>query len=67
MPEATSKTERIAITDKVSYIKASDNPLSADVILVEGKEYLYVFDVGNNEKVAEYLNSLPKKKRVIGF
>ena len=55
----------IAITEQISYIKASDNPLSADVILVEGQEYLYVFDVGNNEQVAEYLNTLPKKKRVI--
>jgi len=57
--------ERIQITEQISYIKASDNPLSADVILAEGEEYLYVFDVGNNEQVAEYLNSLPKKKRVI--
>ncbi len=57
--------ERIKITEQISYIKASDNPLSADVILVEGNEYLYVFDVGNNGQVAEYLNSLPKKKRII--
>lgn len=57
--------EQIKITEQISYIKASDEPLSADVILVEGKEYLYVFDVGNNEQVAQYLNSIPKKKRVI--
>lgn len=57
--------EQIKITEQISYIKASDNPLSADVILVEGQEYLYVFDVGNNEQVAEYINSLPKKKRVV--
>ena len=57
--------EQIKITEQISYIKASDNPLSADVILVDGQNYLYVFDVGNNEQVAEYLNSIPKKKRVI--
>ena len=57
--------EQINITEQISYIKASDNPLSADVILVDGQEYLYVFDVGNNEQVAEYLNAIPKKKRVI--
>ena len=57
--------EQIKITEQISYIKASDNPLSADVILVDGQEYLYVFDVGNNEQVAEYLNAIPKKKRVI--
>jgi len=57
--------EPIQISDRISYIKASDNPLSADVILVDGQDYLYVFDVGNNEQVAEYLNAIPKKKRVI--
>ena len=44
-----NSVEQIKITEQISYIKASDEPLSADVILVEGKEYLYVFDVGNNE------------------
>ena len=58
------KIEQIKITEQISYIKASGNPLSADVILIEGKDYLYVFDVGNNEQVAEYLNAVPKKKRV---
>ncbi len=57
--------EHIKITEQISYIKASDNPLSADVILVEGCEFLYVFDVGNNAQVAEYLNAIPQKKRVI--
>ena len=57
--------EKITVTEYISYIKASENPLSADVVLVEGEEYLYVFDVGNKEQVAEYINSLPKKKRVI--
>ena len=57
--------ERMKINDKIFYIKASEEPLSADVIFVEGQEYLYVFDVGNNEEVAEYINAIPKKKRVI--
>ena len=56
---------RIFITEQISYIKASDNPLSADVIFIEGQEYLYVFDVGNNGQVADYINSLSKKKRVV--
>ena len=65
MSEIKRTIERISITESVSYIKAFDNPLSADVILVEGQEYLYVFDVGNNEQVAEYINAIPKKKRII--
>ena len=65
MPEDSKLSEQIKINEQISYIKASDNPLSADVILAEGQEYLYVFDVGNNEQVAEYINSIPKKKRVV--
>ena len=57
--------ERIKITDTISYIKASEEPLSADVGMMEGEEYLYLFDVGNGEEVAEYINAIPKKKRVI--
>ncbi len=57
--------EPVKISEKISYIPASEEPLSADVVLVEGAEYLYVFDVGNNEQVAEYINSIPKKKWVI--
>ena len=57
--------ERISINEYISYIPASKGPLSADVVIVEGEEYLYLFDVGNNEAVAEYLDALPKKKKVI--
>ena len=57
--------ERIYITETISYIPASKNPLSADVGIIEGEEYLYLFDVGNNEEVAAYLNALPKKKKII--
>jgi len=65
MSEAVNKIENVSITEQISYIKASDNPLSADVILVDGQEYLYVFDVGNKEQVAEHINAIQKKKRVI--
>lgn len=57
--------ERVNINEYLSYIPASKNPLSADVVLIEGEEYLYLFDVGNNVEVAAYLDALPKKKKVI--
>ena len=57
--------ERVNINEYLSYIPASKNPLSADVVLIEGEEYLYLFDVGNNVEVAAYLDELPKKKKVI--
>ena len=65
MSEEVQPIQPIKITDRISYIAASKNPLSADVVLIEGEEYLYLFDVGNKEAVADYLNSLPKKKKII--
>ena len=43
--EIAVSIEQINITEQISYIKASDNPLSADVILMDGQEYLYVFEL----------------------
>ena len=53
------------ITDRISYIPASTDPLSADVGMIEGEEFLYLFDVGAKEDVAEFLNMLPKPKKLI--
>ena len=57
--------EVIRINDRISYIKASEEPLSSDVVIIDGDEYTYLFDVGNDEEVAAYLEALPKKKKVI--
>ena len=59
MPEITK------LSDRISYSKASEEPLSSDVIIIEGDRYTYLFDVGNDEEVAAYLEALPKKKKVI--
>lgn len=59
MPEITK------LNDRISYIKASEEPLSSDVIIIEGDRYTYLFDVGNNEEVAVYLEQLPKKKKIV--
>lgn len=48
--------EEIRITDKISYIAASEAPLSADIGIIRtgGKTWLY--DVGNGEKPISGLN-----------
>ena len=53
------------ITDRISYIKATENPLSADVGVIEGERFLWLYDVGNRPEVTEYLNTLEKPKCVI--
>ena len=57
--------ERIKVTERISYIKAETEPLSADVILIEGDEYFYLFDVGNAPETAQYLQQLTKPCKVI--
>ena len=58
-------TPIIKINDKISYIKASKEPLSADVFIIEGEEYVYLYDVGANAESLEYIRSLEKPVKVI--
>ena len=57
--------EQHFIAEYISYLPAGSQPLSADVGIIEGKEFLYLFDVGADETVAEFLNTLPKEKKLI--
>lgn len=57
--------EIIKITDKISYIKATENPLSADVGIIEGDEFIWTFDVGADESVPISLNKIQKPKNVV--
>ena len=53
------------ITDRISFIPEIREPLSAEVFLIQGDEYLYIFDVGFSDEVTEYLNNIQQKKRVV--
>ena len=50
--------EIIKINDRISYIKATEKPLSADVGIVEGDEFIWIFDVGADESVPISLNKI---------
>ena len=54
--------EIIRINDRISYIKASNKPLSADVGMIEGDGYLWLFDLGADESVSEVINGINKQK-----
>lgn len=53
------------ITDKISYITPTMQPLSANVCVIEGKDYLWVYDVGKNSFVSDMLSKIPRKKEKI--
>lgn len=56
--------ERIPIDKRLSYWKASQEPLSADIGVLEGDKYTWIFDVGNGPEAAGCIRSIPGPKRV---
>ena len=57
--------EIIKINDRISYVKATEKPLSADVGIVEGDEFIWIFDVGADESVPISLNKNQKPKNAV--
>lgn len=53
------------ITDRIEYLPASENPLSADVVIVHGDTKEFVFDVGASDEAAELIQSLSKDKCIV--
>lgn len=48
--------KEITINEKISYIPASDNPLSADIGIIRTGGKTWLFDVGNDERSIEGLD-----------
>lgn len=53
------------LNEYTSVIRATEKPLSADVFIFEGKESLWLFDVGNNPDILPLINPGGKKIKVI--
>lgn len=53
------------INDIISYIPATNEPLSADVGIIKGDKYIWLFDVGNDITVANQINEINGIKNVI--
>ncbi len=50
------KIERKCIEPGVEYFAATKNPLSGDVVVIEGREYVWLFDVGSHPLLTEKLH-----------
>lgn len=46
----------IILNDKISYIEATDDPLSADIGIIRDRGVTWLYDVGNDEKSVTGLN-----------
>lgn len=47
---------KILVNEKISYIEASDNPLSADIGIIKENDVTWLYDVGNGEASISGLN-----------
>lgn len=55
----------IKINDSLSYIMASEQPLSADVGIFKGKNCIWLFDLGADNSVLNTINALHGKKNTV--
>lgn len=53
------------INDRIIYLPASNNPLSADVYFINGDKCCYIYDVGNDDNSLHCINKVDKKKVII--
>ena len=53
------------IGTRITYLPASNDPLSADVYLIDGDKYCYIYDVGNDDQSLYLINQIKKEKIVI--
>lgn len=58
-------TPWIDLSPNIRYQRFTVSPLSAEVVLLECREHLWLFDVGASPEVLKLLQSLPQKARII--
>lgn len=57
--------EIINITDKISYLKATETPLSADVGIVLGNQYTWLFDIGSSDEAYRMIEGINSPKSIV--
>lgn len=55
----------IRLTERISYLPASLEPLSSDIGFIHGDRYEWVFDVGSNEEALKVIQGMEREKNVI--
>ena len=57
--------ELIKLNNHISYITSTDVPLSANVVLVNGNDHVWMFDVGNHPDIPEIFNEFNRDGKKI--
>ena len=58
-------TELRKLTENIAWLPATEDPLSADVGIVQSGDRLWIYDVGASREAAETINALPGRKTVV--
>lgn len=53
------------ISENIKYLSSTDNPLSAEVYFINGDNYCYIYDVGNNKDSLSEISNIKKDIVVI--
>lgn len=53
------------LTERISYLPVSDNPLSADVGIIRGDVFTWFFDVGSNDDAFEIITGSGSPRKIV--
>ena len=55
----------VAINNLISYISPTENPLSANVVMIEGKDALWLYDVGNHPDIPAIMTHIAMEEKLM--
>lgn len=58
------KCRVVAINNLISYISPTENPLSANVVMIQGKDALWLYDVGNHPDIPQIVDTYSNGRKV---
>lgn len=56
---------KVSITDNISYIPASEGPLSCDVVFIKTNQATWIFDTGVTSEAAKEIKEVQGKKNIV--
>lgn len=59
------KCRVVAINNLISYISPTENPLSANVVMIQGKDALWLYDVGNHPDIPAIIDTYSNGKKLM--
>ena len=54
----------VAINNLISYISPTENPLSANVVMIQGKDALWLYDVGNHPDIPAIIDTYSNGRKI---